>query len=320
MTTQKIARTDLAVSRIAYGCAKLVPLNSAPLDASAISSAERLVQTSIDNGITLFDLADHYGYFKAEEAFGKVLHRSPRLRQRIVIQSKAGVRGQTQPWLPGGYYLDCSREHIVNSVEGSLRRLGTDHLDILLLHYPDALGEPQEIAAAFEDLTASGKVRYFGVSNHTVSQIELLRKVLRQPVVVNQIPLGLALCDVIADGLNGNLADSTRVTGIIDYCRLHDICLQAHSPLQGTFANLPADANPKAKEAARVLARIAAARSTTPWVISLAWLLRHPAAILPIIGSTDAAHITENCAADSVHLDREEWYGLLVSAAAALQS
>lgn len=316
MKTYRIPQTDLVVSRIAYGCATLVNWDSRPLDGDAVAKAELVINTAYDNGITFFDLADNYGLSKAESAFGKVLKQSKRLRDGIVIQSKCGVR--SGKGRRSGIYFDCSREHIVNSVDGSLRRLGTDYLDILLLHYPDALVETQEVAQAFDELMSSGKVRYFGLSNHTATQIELMKKDVRQPLVVNQIRMGLANSDVLADGLNGNRADSTRVTGIIDYCRLHNISLQAYSPQKGNLLNPPADATSQVKDAAHALRELATQKNTTPWVVSLAWLLRHPAGIVPIIGTTNPKHIVENCVADSVTLSRQEWYSLLFAAAGAL--
>lgn len=319
MKTYRIPHTDVVVSRIAYGCATLVDFNRNPLSADTIAKAARVINTAYDKGITFFDLADHYGFFKSEAAFGEVLKQSPALRDKIVIQSKCGVRFRDD-WQSGfpSYFFDCSHEHIVNSVDGSLRRLGTDHLDILLLHYPDALVEPQEVAKAFDELKNSGKVRYFGVSNHTAGQIEFLKKDIRQPLVVNQIHVGLAHPNVIADGLDGNREDSTRVTGILDYCRLHDINVQAYSPLRGNLLSPQLDATPQVKKAAQVLGDLATQKNTTPWVVALAWLLRHPAGIVPVIGTTNPKHVIENCAADAIILSREEWYTLLFSAASAL--
>lgn len=315
MTTCKIPQTELVVSRIAYGGATLVDFDRTPLGATALATAELAVATAYDNGITFFDLADHYGFFKSEAAFGKILQRFPGLRNKIVIQSKLGVRFRDD-WHLGfpSLFFDCSHENIIRCVEGSLRRLQTEYIDILLLHYPDVLAEPYEVAKAFEELRSSGKVRHFGVSNHTASQIELLRRYVGQPLVVNQIPLGLAHSAIIADGLKGTRPDSDRVTGVIDYCRLHEINVQAYSPLRGQLQSPPSDAPKKIREAAYVLQRIADRRSTTSWVIALAWLLRHPAKIIPVIGSTNPKHITENCTAHAITLDRDEWYQLLVAA------
>jgi predicted oxidoreductase len=296
MKTYSIPHTDLLVSRIGYGCADLVDWNRESLRANVVTEAARVVKTAYDNGITFFDLADIYCFGKAEEAFGQILKHSPGFRDRIVIQSKCGKR--LDP-----YRVDCSREHIVSSAEGSLRRLGIDYLDIFLLHVPDALVEPEQVAEAFDRLQSSGKVRYFGVSNYSASQLELLRKNVRQPLVANQVQLGLARAHLLAE-------DYT-----IDYCRLHQIQIQAYSPVRGIL-KLPADATPQAKNTARVLAELATKKSNTPSAVALAWLLHHPAGIAPIIGSTKPEHVAENCRADDLTLSREEWYSLFTSATA----
>ena len=362
MKTYRIARTDLVVSRIAYGCGELGGLGSprppigpahskdaiakykadhsaeaierftqAPPSENTVRLAENLIKTAYDNGITLFDHADVYGFGKSEEVFGAVLKRSPGLRNSIVLQSKCGLRYgadllSPRPGEP--HRMDFSPEHIVRSTEGSLRRLGTDHLDLLLLHRPDALMEPEEVARAFDELHDSGKVRYFGVSNHTPSQIELLKKYLRYPLVVNQVQLGLAYCYLIADGIEANRDESTRITsgytgvvGTLDYCRLHDIQVQAWAPLKGRDMvaappllgpreNVP----PEMRRAFDMLTRLAGRRNIAPSAIALAWLLRHPAGIVPIIGATTPEHLIDGCSADRVDLTREEWYALFIAA------
>jgi predicted oxidoreductase len=323
MKSYQFPQTDLVVSRIAYGCADLVTWDIRPLEREAIASADRVISTAYDSGITFFDLAENYAFSKTETVFGKVIKRSQIRRDKIAIQSKCGVRYFTRgPESSPSYdhYFDCSYKHIINSVEASLQRIGTDHLDILLLHFPDPLVEPAEVAKAFDELSSSGKVRYFGLSNHTVSQIDLLKKDVRQPLVVNQIHLGLSHSDVLADGLDGNLADNNRVTGIVDYCRLHRMSLQAYSPLRGLL-NPPADAPLRARRTAQALAEIAAQKNTKPSAVALAWLMRHPAGIVPIIGTTNVDHIVENCLANSVNLSREEWQRLMIlSGGATLQA
>jgi predicted oxidoreductase len=328
MKTYNVPHTDLAVSRIAYGCAMLGGnWDKEAVSAEAIAKAVRVINTAYDNGITFFDHADVYGFGKSETAFGEVLKQSPGLRDKIVIQSKCGQRLPSE-WRPGNpIRLDLSRGHIVNSAEGSLRRLRTDHLDILLLHLPDALMEPEEVAKAFDELHRSGKVRYFGVSNHTAAQIELLKKYIRQPLVINQIRLGLAHSYPIADGIEFTLEVAkgslemhgaywgVAGTGTLDYCRLHEIQIQAWSPLRSTVLNSSGDATPELQRAAQLLADLARKTNTTPSAIALAWLLRHPAGIVPIIGSTSPEHVIENCAADRLTLSREEWYTLFASAA-----
>lgn len=327
--TYRMPQTDLVVSRIAYGCDKLgwkTELNAAsyasslmrsfnePLSAQELSDAERVVHTAYDNGITLFDLADFYGGGKSESAFGAVLKKSPGMRERIIVQTKCGNR------LAQGF--DLSGEHLVRSVEGSLKRLGTDRLDVLLLHVPDALAEPGEVARAFDELHRTGKVRYFGVSNQTIGQLELLRKFVRQPIVCCQVQIGLAQSAAII-GFPFNDARYTGLPTIVDYCRLHDIQVQAYAPLKGSdvlsapnLLDPPADASAELKNAAQVLKAMAAKKNTTPSAVAIAWLLRHPAGIVPIIGATRPEHITENCAADGVELTRVEWYSLLQAGAA----
>jgi predicted oxidoreductase len=328
----KIPRTDMDVSRIGYGCADLVGWTTDSLSDDDTAKAERAIRAAIESGITMFDLADLYGFGKAEEAFGKVLHRSPGLRQKIVIQSKCG---QVFPegWRDGDpIRVDSTREHIRNSVQGILQRLGTDHLDILLLHAPDALAEPEEIARAFDELHANGKVRYFGVSNYAAPQIALLQRYVRQPLVVSQIPIGLANPYPIADSLDFTLQISrtqqeTKVgrgislttgstgVGTLDYCRLHDIQVQAYSPMPRELVIPPADPTPAVKHAIEVLQTIAQNRNAAPSAVALAWLLRHPAGIIPIIGATNPNHIIENCTATRVTLSHDEWYSLFAAAA-----
>ena len=293
--TSKIPNTDLVVSRIAYGCGSLVPYNREPLHSDDIAKAATLINTAYDNGITLFDLGDMYGFGKSETAFGEVLHQSPGLRGKLVIQSKCGfVQSQL---------YDCSYEHIVHSAEGSLRRLNTDRLDILLLHVSDALVEPEEVAAAFDELKRSGKVLQFGVSNHLASEIELLRKYVRQSLVVNQVPLGLGQAAGIADGTT------------LNYCRQHDIQVQAYSPLRGNLFDPPADATPETKDLARELSSLASEKNASPAAVALAWLLRHPAGIVPVIGATKPEHVIEDCAAGRLTMSRSEWYALYGAAA-----
>jgi predicted oxidoreductase len=333
MTRCKIPRTDMEVSRIAYGTADLAGWTRDPLSDDDTAKAERAIRAAVETGITIFDLADLYGFGKAEEAFGKVLHRSPGLRQKIVIQSKCG---QVFPegWrdFDDPIRVDSSREHIVDSVERILKRLGTDYLDILLLHAPDALAQPEDIARALDELHANGKVRYFGVSNYAAPQIALLQRYVRQHLVVNQIPIGLANSYPIADSLDFTLQISrtqqetklgpgisltTRSTGVgtLDYCRLHDIQVQAYSPMPRELVNPPADPTPAVKHAIEVLQTVAQRRDAAPSAVALAWLLRHPAGILPVIGSTNPNHIIENCTATRVTLSHDEWYSLFTAAA-----
>jgi predicted oxidoreductase len=314
----KIPSTDLEVSRIGYGCMGLGgSWDDAPLTDQDKSAAVELVGKAFDQGINLFDHADIYARGKSEAVFAEVWDQMPRLREQIVLQTKCGIRfaGDPDPESPGRY--DFSYDHIVNSVAGSLRRLGTDYVDLLLLHRPDPLVEPDEVARAFDTLHRSGKVRYFGVSNHTAGQIELLRGSVDQPLVVNQLELSLLHADLIDAGIMANqVGDANAGTaGTLDYCRRHGILVQAWSPVaRGALLKPPADATPPVREAAAAVAALAAARETTPEAIALAWLLRHPAPIQPIIGTCRSERIAASCQADTITLTRAEWYTLLVAA------
>jgi predicted oxidoreductase len=311
MKTYKVPHTDLVVTRLAYGCA-MIGLDWHSPDFVAKSVAT--ITTACDQGITFFDTADVYGHGKAETALGEVLKASPGLRHKIVIQSKCGVSE--------GGSLDSSREHITGAVESSLKRLGTEHLDILLIHWPDSLVQPEEVATAFDELQRAGKVRYFGVSNHSPYQIELLQKSVRQPLATNQIQLGLAHWYTEAGSSKGAETHGDEGVRTLDYCRVHDIQVQAYSPLRAGNIRKPPnllnpgdDATPEVKKAAQALQEVANAHSTTPAAVMLAWLLRHPANIVPIIGATKPEHVIDNCAADGVELSRGEWYSLLHAAA-----
>jgi len=287
-----------------------------PLTAEVRSRAAKLVATAVEHGITLFDHADIYTLGKSEAVFGEVVRQSKGLRQKIVIQSKCGIRLEDVPQagVPGRY--DFSYGHIVHSVEGSLRRLQTDYLDILLLHRPDPLAEPDEVARAFDELQRSGKVRHFGVSNHTASQIELLKKSVSQPLVVNQLELNLLHAHLIEDGIQANQEDNryTGAMGTLDYCRLHDMLIQAWAPVAGGKLVDPAEADDeRARRVARRVAQLAEEKGTSREAVALAWLLRHPAPIQPIIGTTNLEHLIASCQADGVVLSREEWYALFVA-------
>jgi len=307
----------LPASRIAYGCMQLSRAwDATPVTADERRHAQRLVETALAHGITLFDHADIYARGKSEQVFGDVLRASPGLRERMVLQSKCGIRfADDPPGAPQRY--DFDHAHIVASVEGSLARLGVDHLDVLLLHRPDALVEPEEVARAFDDLHAAGKVRHFGVSNHTAGQIDLLRHHVRQPLVANQLEVSLLHHPLIDEGVVANTTGHAyaAAAGTLDYCRLHGIRVQAWSPLAGgKFATASEFSDPVVRETSALLRRTADAKGVTPEAIQLAWLLRHPAGIQPIVGTTDPVRLAACCAADGVELSREEWYALFTAA------
>jgi len=318
LKTYKIDRTDLSVTRIAYGCMKLGgPPGPRTFSSDEKAAAIRLIATACEQGITLFDHADIYARGNSEKIFGEAMRELSSLKDKILIQSKCGIRvqGNPSPTDPGRY--DFSYRHVIDSVEGSLRRLNADHLDILLLHRPDPLVEPEEVARAFDELHSSGKVRYFGVSNHTPLQIELLQKHSDQPLVVNQLELNLLDSHLIDDGVMANQVNEryAAASGILDYCRLHGILVQAWSPVaQGKLISSPGSSDSDQREVVELLSRMANEKDVPPEAIALGWLLRHPAPVQPIIGTTNPDRIVASCVADRIELSREEWYALFVAA------
>jgi predicted oxidoreductase len=277
--------------------------------------AAQLIDAALEEGINFFDHADVYTRGKSEAVFGEAVRARPGLRERMVVQTKCGIRFQNDPaGAPGRY--DFSNDHILRAVEGSLRRLQTDYVDILLLHRPDALVEPEEVARAFDTLHAAGKVRHFGVSNHNWAQIELLRRWVKRPLVVNQLELNILHAPLINDGVivNQGAGPYHAAAGTLDYCRLHEMTVQAWGPVaNGQLIDPPRGADKRVRAAAKAVADLAAAHGTTREAIALAWLLRHPAGIQPIIGTTNVERLKASCRADEVMLSREEWYTLFMA-------
>ncbi len=319
MKLQTLGSSDLQVTRIGYGCMLIGGSWSTPqLDDLTQQAAVRSVRAALDQGINFFDHADIYTKGKSEQAFSSVLTDSPRLRDQIYLQSKCGIRFGGDPRPDSPHRFDFSYEHILNSVEGSLRRLKTDYLDLLLLHRPDPLVEPEEVARAFDELSQSGKVRYFGVSNHTAAQMDLLAKYLNQPIITNQVEFNLIHTHLLDAGIVFN-QDNPRLArneDTIEYCRLHNITLQAWSPLARGFLSGREVENPSENitAAAKLVTEMAREKGVTPEAILIAWILRHPAHIQPIIGTTNPDRITASCQGDDVPLDREEWYRLFRAA------
>jgi predicted oxidoreductase len=273
------------------------------------------VQAALDHGIDFFDHADIYGGGKREAVFSALWERSPHLREKIYLQSKCGIRfaDEPEPGAPARY--DFSYEHIRRAVEGSLRRLKTDYLDVLLLHRPDALVEPEEVARAFDELHQAGKVRWFGVSNHTAAQIRLLQTCVEQPLVANQVELSVVHNQLFNDGIMFNRDDIgvlSRSEGAVEFCRRHDITLQAWGPLAAgrVTGRLPEDPSPRQAATAQVVAEMAEAKGVSREAILVAWLLRHPAEIQVIIGTTNPGRIAGSCQATGLTLTRAEWYKL----------
>jgi predicted oxidoreductase len=319
MQQQQISATEICASRIAQGCMSIGGgWDSAPLSDAQRQLALRAIHAALEQGITFFDHADIYAIGKSEEAFSAIWSEVTGLRERIILQTKCGIRFQGAPTAASPSRYDFSAEHILESVDGSLRRLRTDYLDILLLHRPDPLVEPEEVAAAFSKLRDSGKVRYFGVSNHTPAQMALLQQALDVPLVVNQIEFNLLHADLLEAGVLANQSNPSRWVqgeGIIEYCRQQQITLQAWTPLaQGRLCGDTPPTEAHLQNAWQAVARLAQQKAVSKEAILLAWILRHPACIQPVIGTTNPQRIAGACQADQVELSREEWYALFVAA------
>jgi predicted oxidoreductase len=263
-----------------------------------------------ESGIDFFDHADIYGdeLHGCERRFAEAMQLTPSEREQVTIQSKAGI-------VKDGPYFDFSYEHLVEAVDGSLRALQTDYLDILLLHRPDALVEPDEVARAFDELEASGKVRAFGVSNHTPAQIDLLKKSVAQPLVANQLQLSITHAPIIAQGVAANMQGADQALtldggGIVDYCRLNDITIQAWSPFQaGFFTGVFLD-SPEYPELNAVIDRLAAKYDVPTIAIATAWITRHPAGMQVVLGTTTPERVAAAAQGSDVPLTRAEWYEL----------
>ncbi|WP_258034387.1 aldo/keto reductase family oxidoreductase [Microbacterium sp. CJ77] len=273
-----------------------------------------LIATARDAGIDFFDHADVYGsdLHGCERRFAEAMQLTPAQRDEITLQTKCGI-------VPDGPYFDYSYEHIVTSVEGSLRALDTDRIDILLLHRPDALVEPEEVARAFDELEASGKVRAFGVSNHTPRQIDLLKSAVAQPLVANQLQLSITHAPIVVQGLAGNMQglDQSLVRdggGIVDYCRLHGITVQAWSPFQAGFFNGVFLGSPDYPELNAVIDRLAAAYDVPAIAIATAWITRHPADMQVVLGTTAPERVAGAALGSDIPLTRAEWYELVRAA------
>lgn len=307
MEKLKLGSSPLESSRIAYGCWRIAGTGDTKTD---LLTARNAVLAAYEAGITFFDLADIYCHGRAESAFGQLLHENSSLRKKITIGTKCGIRFAEEP--PGApYRYESTAEHVIRSCEGSLRRLGTDRIDVFMLHRPDWLMEIEEVVKACQKLEKQGKVRDFGVSNFTPSQVELFGKAMQKtaelPIVVQQVEMSLLKLDAFTDGT-------------VDQCRMLNITPLAWSPLGGGFLAdgpvevLPSQAGYQAASVIAVLDAIAAARGSTRSAIALAWLLRHPARIVPIIGSTNPERIKAAAAAAEIELTREEYYQLLTAA------
>ncbi|MFF1528485.1 aldo/keto reductase family oxidoreductase [Cellulomonas sp. NPDC058312] len=306
MKTFTLPGTDIVAPNVVLGLMRIQDKSD--------DEVRELVRTARDAGITFVDHAAVYGDEKhgCEARFAEALDLTPSQRDEYVIQTKVGI-------IKDGPYFDFSYEEIVSSVEGSLQALRTDHVDILLLHRPDALVEPDEVARAFDELAAAGKVRAFGVSNHTPRQIDLLKKSVTQPLVVNQVQLSITHAPLVAAGVSANMAgldqSIDRDGGLLDYCRLHDITLQAWSPFQkGFFDGVFLGDREQYAELNDVVDRLAARYGVTPIGIATAWITRHPAQMQVVLGTTTPSRVTEAAAGSQIPLTRAEWYELFRAA------
>lgn len=289
------------VPAIVVGCMRLGEMDGKSMNA--------FLHAALEQGANYFDHADIYAGGKSEEIFGQAVKEDSSIkRQDLIIQSKCGICK--------GFY-DLSKKHIIESVDGSLKRLQTDYLDVLLIHRPDALIEPEEVASAFDELEKSGKVRHFGVSNHKPMQIELLKRYIEQPLIINQLQFSLPVSNMVANGMEVNMETEGSIDrdgSVLDYSRLHDMTIQAWSPFQmpnwqGCF--LGNDAYADLNEKIEVLAET---YGTSATAIAAAWIFRHPAGMQLITGTTKPERLKEIIASSDIVLTREEWYQLYLAA------
>ena len=277
----------------------------------SVKEVEELVETALSVGINAFDLADIYGRGRCEELLGLVLKNRPDLREKMWIQSKCGIR------IEEFSYFDFSKEYILQSVDGILERLQVDYLDSLLLHRPDALMESDQVAEAFDLLYKQGKVQNFGVSNQNPMMMELLKKDVKQPLAVNQLQLSAAFTPGFESGFHVNMEDSQaaiRDGSIFEYCQLHDVVIQAWSVLQFGYFKGNFVGNEKFKALNQVLDRLAIKYGVTSSTIAISWILRYPAKMQAVVGTTNPKHLREVSQAANFSLTRKEWYEIYLAA------
>ena len=308
MKYYEIPHTNMRQSAVIQGCMRFKGMSS--------MEVERIVNLCLENGINSFDHADVYGTAgmrgECEQLFGQVLKENPGLRDKVYIQSKCGICKSEQD------YYDFSKEHILEAVDGILTRLQTGYLDVLLLHRPDTLMEPEEVADAFETLHKAGKVRYFGVSNMNPGQVELLERAVDAPLVFNQLQLSIAHCPMIDTGLSVNNRIPQAVDyegGILEYSRLKAMTIQAWSPFQkGLFEGPFLTDWETYGELNAYIDQLAEKYNVTNTAIAVAWILRHPAHMQVILGTTNEKRIADACQGADIILTREEWYTLYAKA------
>ncbi len=299
MYTIDLGKTGLKVPTVAVGCMRIASMTE--------KETATMIDTSLSHGANFFDHADIYGGGNSEAVFGKAMKAWK--REDLIIQTKCGI-------VPGVMY-DFSYDHIIESVNGSLKRLDTDYIDVLLLHRPDVLMEPEEVARAFSELKASGKVRHFGVSNQNPMQMALLSRALDMPLCANQVQFGIMHTPMVQAGVHVNLMTDSAVNrdgGVLEYCRLHDITVQPWSPMQyGFFEGCFVD-NDKFPELNAVMERIAEKYAVSKTTVAIAWILRHPAKMQPVTGTTNRTRLVDSFKAADIRLSREEWYAIYKAA------
>lgn len=297
---KKIQIADMQASQIILGCMRIIEPGKNPV---------KVIETAYENGINFFDHANIYGAGQCETVFAEALAQTSIRREDIYLQSKCAIRP--------GIAFDFSKEHIIQSVEGSLKRLQTDYLDTMLLHRPDTLMEPEEVAEAFYELEKSGKVRYFGVSNQNPMQVELLKTAVKQPLLFNQLQFGLKHTEMVDAGLNVNIpnqASHMQDGSVLEYSRINKMTIQAWSPFQHGYFDGPFVGNDKFPELNKKLEEYAEKYNLTPSGIAIAWINRHPARMQTIIGTMTEQRIEEVTNASDLVLSRDEWYDLYMAA------
>ena len=298
-----LGQDDKELSEIVLGMMRI--------EDKSVKEVEELVETALSVGINAFDLADIYGRGRCEELLGLVLKNRPDLREKMWIQSKCGIR------IEEFTYFDFSKDYIIKSVDGILQRLKIDHLDSLLLHRPDALMESDQVAEAFDFLYKQGKVRNFGVSNQNPMMMELLKKDVKQPLAVNQLQLSAAFTPGFESGFHVNMEDSQaamRDGSIFEYCKLHDVVIQAWSVLQFGYFRGNFVGNEKFQALNQVLERLAIKYGVTSSTIAISWILRYPAKMQAVVGTTNPKHLREVSQAGNFSLTRKEWYEIYLAA------
>lgn len=297
----QLSNTGIYASNIVMGCMRINQIS--------INEAETLIKTALDEGINFFDHADIYGGGDCESRFAEAIGMNPTIREKMFIQTKCGITNG---------HFDFSKEHIIKSVEGSLKRLKTDYLDVLLLHRPDTLMEPEEVAEAFNTLQAAGKVRHFGVSNQNPMQMELLSKYISQKLVANQLQLSVAHTPMIKSGLTVNMAIDqgiNREGSVLEYCRLKDVTIQAWSPFQkGFFDGVFLEDRENYAELNKLIDELAEQYHVTNTAIAVAFITRHPANMQVILGTTKPQRMKDSCKGSDIKLTRDEWYRMFKAA------